>query len=149
MARVAVWFADRQLAERTLRRLPPDPGNRGGSLRFARLLASLATSSDATWELRELQARTHARPIPRRFHVNAYQSGAEAEAARGDPLRGLQNLELADQGGLADVEWLERCPALDVLRDEPRFDAVRARTRARAAAIWTDEHGLEPLSLRR
>jgi serine/threonine-protein kinase len=34
------------------------------------------------------------------------------------------------------VTWLDRCPALDALRGDPRFARVRALAAARAAEVW-------------
>jgi hypothetical protein len=35
-----------------------------------------------------------------------------------------------------DTDWMERCPALDGLRDHPDFAALAAQVRRRADAIW-------------
>lgn len=49
----------------------------------------------------------------------------------------LATLELAASLPLVDVLWLDRCPALACVRDEPRFARARAIVAARAAGVWS------------
>jgi serine/threonine-protein kinase len=60
------------------------------------------------------------------------QLGAELAAFTGDSERALRAMEDADGVGLIDLTWVDRCPLLEPLRGEPRFQAVRARVAARA-----------------
>lgn len=65
-----------------------------------------------------------------------YQLSAEMNAFGGHLNDALESLERASEVLLFDVLWLDRCPVLDVLRDDPRFARVRAVAGARAASIW-------------
>lgn len=53
-----------------------------------------------------------------------YQMIAELAALCGDTERCLDALEGGLEAGLQDRMWLLRCPLLDVVRAEPRFEAV-------------------------
>lgn len=46
----------------------------------------------------------------------------------------LSALDRAVRNGRGDLGWIEHDPDFDVLRDDPRFDAIVGRLRARAAA---------------
>ena len=54
----------------------------------------------------------------------------------GAPSRALAALEGAAELPLIDVFWLDRCPVLGPIRDDPRFAKVRALVAQRAAEIW-------------
>ena len=60
----------------------------------------------------------------------------EAHAHRQNLDHAKRRLRKIAEGSLVDVEWLERCPALEPLRDLPGFGEVRVRTRERAQQIW-------------
>jgi len=49
----------------------------------------------------------------------------------------LQTIEQAAALPFVDVLWLDRCPALASVRDDPRFVRARAVVAARAAAVWS------------
>ncbi len=137
-ARIAIWFRDRARAARVIEAIPQIEGHRRSALTFVRMLAGFAAGeTERYWELHAFAERLFARhAAARRARGTAHQVTAEYEAALGDPMRGLKQLELANEAGIIDLEWLERCPALDILRDEERFERVRAEVRKRAAAIW-------------
>lgn len=46
-------------------------------------------------------------------------------------------LERLAEDVLVDVDWLEHCPLMKPLRDEPWMSPIRAKVRARARAIWS------------
>ena len=50
----------------------------------------------------------------------------------GDTAAALQAVERAADARLSDLSWLDRCPSLDVIREEPRFKAVRELVAERA-----------------
>jgi serine/threonine-protein kinase len=67
----------------------------------------------------------------------AFFAQLRAEAfAIGDMLElAIDSAEAADANGTLDVLWMDRCPALTAIRNEPRFVAVAARTFARAQRV--------------
>jgi TolB-like protein len=71
-------------------------------------------------------------PAPRSMAFSA-QLDAECAGTVGLPGRALDDLERMDALGLYDLAWIDRCPALDALRADPRFVAVRAHVAERAA----------------
>ena len=60
------------------------------------------------------------------------QLASELAAFVGDRERALRALEDADAVGLIDLTWVDRCPLLESLHNEPRFQVVRGRVAARA-----------------
>ena len=60
---------------------------------------------------------------------------AEIHGFLGDPERTLSAVESAARQGLIDRLWLERCPLLDEVRDDPRFQAAHAEVQARTDEI--------------
>jgi serine/threonine-protein kinase len=65
----------------------------------------------------------------------AGQLNAELAGILGDAELGLKSIEDADKARLIDIRWLERCPLLDPIRNDPRFLAVYARVQERAAEV--------------
>lgn len=64
------------------------------------------------------------------------QIAAEYWGAVGDAERALSTLERAAELPLVDVTWLDRCPALAPVREDPRFLRLRAVVGVRAAELW-------------
>lgn len=137
-ARVAIWTRDRTRAEHTLEMLPAHGGRRSRPIATARRCASLVLGEPTIWELRESIRSERTVPLSPRLRWLVYQVAAEYEGAYGDPLRALQHVELLSGSGLMDVEWLALCPALDVVRDEERFNKALRSVRERTAALWID-----------
>jgi TolB-like protein len=63
------------------------------------------------------------------------QYGVEAAAFAGLNEEALRVLEKADQAGLFDLLWLDRCPLLAALRAAPDFAGIRRSIQARADAV--------------
>ena len=85
-----------------------------------------------------LLARMETRFVPStNLRRNSFMSQIICELAcvHGDMPRAVKYLRAADSYFLADWEWIERCPLLTSLRDEPAFAAVRDHVRLRADAI--------------
>ena len=72
----------------------------------------------------------------RRDYLPVPEMAAEVNAAVGAVEPALEWVERAASSVLLDLVWLDRCPALDALRVEPRFQAARARVRARCHELW-------------
>jgi len=80
-----------------------------------------------------LDDRMHSpRSSPRQRSFFA-QLRAELLLRNGDREEALAALEASVNDGLFDEAWLDRCPALDALRDDPRFARAREEVHARAA----------------
>jgi tetratricopeptide (TPR) repeat protein/predicted Ser/Thr protein kinase len=134
-ARFACWWGNQERAARLLARLDEAIVGPSIAFRFAAGIARATIDHEALWSLRALYRSTTT--SSRRLHLSRLQSAAEVEGALGDPLLSLQALETANTLGLIDVEWLARCPALDVLRDFERFDVVVEAVNQRARSLWT------------
>jgi serine/threonine-protein kinase len=64
------------------------------------------------------------------------QIAIEAFTAFGQHARALEMLRLVVAEGLADLAWLDHCPALDALRPDGRFSSARAIVEAHVKPVW-------------
>jgi len=106
------------------------------SVLYARLLLG-DLSKEAGEAKFETMSSTTASP---RFVALAMEAGAELFAAVGDVERAEAYLRRAMDGGLVDLEWLNRCPLLGIVRDRPLFLDARRVCRQRAEAFWSAVH---------
>ncbi|MCX4246742.1 serine/threonine-protein kinase [Paraliomyxa miuraensis] len=72
----------------------------------------------------------------RRYRALLEQMLVEGLLATGRVEPAVPVLERLADEVLVDVDWLEYCPLLHPLRDEPWMAPVRSKVRARARAIW-------------
>jgi serine/threonine-protein kinase len=80
------------------------------------------------------------RPSARRRAFLA-QLAAEAAGAARDVDTCIALLLRCNADGLFDLPWLDRCPALDPVRAEPRFAVIRTDVAARAEAVHDALYG--------
>ena len=64
-----------------------------------------------------------------------YQLDAEFSAYLGERERALASIGRSVEAGMLDLVWLERCPLLASLRDDPRYAAAHAELGRRAAVV--------------
>lgn len=71
-----------------------------------------------------------------RFATYALQVAAEASSLVGQPARAAEYVTRATKMALADLDWLQRCPALAAMRELPSYDVLRAAVARQARTIW-------------
>ena len=71
-----------------------------------------------------------------RFASLVHQLAAETYGHFGQNEGALRHIQAAAEGALVDLEWLDRCPLLHCVREEPAFVEARRIVRARCADIW-------------
>ncbi|MFE8595715.1 protein kinase domain-containing protein [Archangium violaceum] len=71
-----------------------------------------------------------------RFATLLCQLTTEVMGLCGQPEVGLKYFRRAVETALIDLEWIDRCPALEPLRSLPGFAEGRRQVRARVEAIW-------------
>jgi serine/threonine protein kinase len=128
-ARIALWRGDVHLAEEYFKRAPRSDLL---PITFAKGALVLAVNQGVPVDLLELCEAQSA--VPRRYILDL-QMAAEISAFFGQDDRVLGALERAVGAGLSDQPWLERCPLLATLRDDPRSAALRATVSTRAARV--------------
>jgi serine/threonine-protein kinase len=136
-ARVAAWYRDADALRALLPALDEssEPVARFSAL-YVRL--SLGTIGPVEGEaIFEAMLPTIVNPHFRRL---ALQSGAEVFAGLGRVDDAVRYLSRALDAGLADVEWLDRCPTLGPLRGETAFREARRECRRRADTFWSGVH---------
>ena len=74
-------------------------------------------------------------PSSKRRHAFFAQLKAEIASYKGQPERCIESVVASDELGLTDLLWIDRCPALDVVRQDPRFAQARAHVAERAGVI--------------
>ena len=111
--------------------------------------AVFAIFLEGKWaEKKELVLAAAAKPSPsRRAKAFICQLGAEVAAFAGDRETSLAMLARASDNCLFDLHWLDRCPLLDSVRDQPGFATVRTIVKHRADAILDAVYGERDLAL--
>jgi serine/threonine-protein kinase len=71
-----------------------------------------------------------------RFVSMLCQVGTEELCLTGHPELAMRYFQRAADTALIDLEWIDRCPALQPLRALPGFAESRRKVRARVEAIW-------------
>ncbi len=131
--RVAVWWKDTAWVEKLLAEPDIEPTMASQFMRlYGAVFAGHVAPDKGLEPLRPILESS----ISPRFEVLVCQMAAEVNAAVGAVEPALEWVERAASSVLLDLVWLDRCPALDALRVEPRFQAARARVRARCHELW-------------
>lgn len=73
--------------------------------------------------------------LPQRRSVFLRQIAAEVAALLGEHDAAVLAVQSSVEAGLIDRLWLERCPLLDALRDNPRFAEASLRVGARCDRV--------------
>ena len=155
MLRVAAWFRDETRLSELRSRLPinqplatadaVDQGDRptvagqppravaGHAL--AAFSLSIATGDfDGMREQFEVVFAAARNP---RFAALAHQLAAEAAMFNGRADDAMRYIQIAADGVLVDLEWLEHCPLFEPLRERPEYEQARSLVRSRAEGVWT------------
>jgi eukaryotic-like serine/threonine-protein kinase len=128
--RIGLWtghLEDRDVVARRVGELAVDPPR----TLFRQLLEVVdgAPPAQLLEALEELARQRHGT----RYAMLMQQLIAEICGMRGPRERVLAAVESAVAGGLFDLEWLDHCPALESVMQEPRFLAARASVASRVA----------------
>jgi len=132
--RIAAWTGDHATMEREVA-LATSRGVTG-----APLLALYVALIGGTLGVDEIERRFAEMDLGRaspRLATLAEQLMTEAYGLCGDTARAARHLDQALMYALADLEWLDLCPALAGLRATDVFVDVRAAVRVRTEAIWS------------
>jgi hypothetical protein len=130
--RAASWLDRRPVIADALARLE---GISGGTTiaRFARLF--LARELDDPGFREAIETTLSFAPNPR-LRSAMLQIAVEMACYHERDAVALALLEQAAAGPLVDLDWYERCPALDRIRGQARFEAGLSQVRQRAQRIW-------------
>ena len=133
--RVAGWFGDLE----TVRRCDPSasvPADSVGYPFFMTQYQGLLGEATAQQLLGRMDEVVDSGAGPRLIAF-LRQLTIESLTALGEPDTALEQLRMtAEDAAFVDADWMERCPALDSLRDHPEFGQLTALVRQRADAIW-------------
>jgi serine/threonine-protein kinase len=130
--RAALLLGDTERARAWRKNLESRHGMHPGVGMMLRALTGDLPTSEELQALMDLAARGTQLMRRRAFYA---QIVCEFAASFGRRDVALSALEIADEGAFFDAVWLDRCGPLAVLRGEPRFLAVAARVRERAARV--------------
>jgi serine/threonine-protein kinase len=134
--RIAMWHRDRAAAQALATELEAREVTEIGKARLAALLAITTTGTIPDAAVAELEASLpfDARYHPKRVSFHA-QIRTEMKLGGGRIEEALADLRVADNNGLLDLLWLDRCGLFDVVRDRPEYITIRKSTAERAARV--------------
>lgn len=133
--RLPFWWRDRALAGAVATQV--EAHKSGASWEHAApFLRDYETGPRPEWVASSYAGVAKMPIIPRRRTL-LLMVAAEHLAAIGSVDEAFVHMQAAADAALVDVLWLDRCPALDELRDDPRFGRIRAAVALRAAAVWS------------
>jgi len=132
--RVATWLGDmgrvRELVELTEDSTEP-------AMLYARGYGLVVLGDQTPEDFRALMQNFLPQNPSMRFRALIEQIGTELYMARGQNTDALDSLERANEACIVDIEWLNRCPLLEPIRKEPRYQEVRKQMRERVREMWT------------
>jgi serine/threonine-protein kinase len=134
MTRLAAWWDDRELAARAAHLI--DETKSGAAWDVAagmmRSIAEGKFAPEATQIFAELTASTVALRRRAAMHLIA----ADYFAVMGEGEQALGHIVATSRLPFTDLLWLDACPSLARVRNDPRFAEARALTAARCAELW-------------
>jgi serine/threonine-protein kinase len=141
LARVLLWCGDRPALAALERAFEDNLDGLPRRLQMSGVMLVRFGLGRAGPEPIELAASTFLHSSHRHYNCLYKQVLTEVHALAGNRERAFEQLAgSVDRDGLVDWQWIEHCPALAPLRDDPRFErareVVRARADALAEAIW-------------
>ncbi len=131
LARIAAWHGDPIEAPD----LVPQTASDAFMMRAIELMRQAKDNGAVPRELRISMAQGALDTDNRRRKLLFQQLGVEISAAAGELEEALIGLALADNTGLMDLIWLERCPLLAPLRSSEGYTDVVTSVRHRVAAV--------------
>jgi eukaryotic-like serine/threonine-protein kinase len=134
--RLIIWWRDQAMAAETARILE---ASKSGATWERALPMTLALAKGEYWPGAEplFEKLAHdARGAPKHKSF-MYELAAEYFGSFGYNDKCLDAVEKAAELAMIDVFWMDKCPSLDAVRNDPRFDRARATVAARAAAVWS------------
>jgi serine/threonine-protein kinase len=132
-ARVAMWLARPDLAERWLAEMGPEGDPTIGMTRMA--LMAIAGKMPSSQRLPSFLSSHGGHGTGARRLSFLLQLAAELDAYLGHDDDALDALEQAVTHRLVDIVWLDRCPMFDRLRANARFQWVRDEVGERARRV--------------
>ncbi|NVB40726.1 protein kinase [Pseudenhygromyxa sp. WMMC2535] len=132
--RVGAWYRDRGRIERALDALDPNSDDR-----MTQMIRGYAPPLLRPYDPQALAAEHELlQQASANSRLRSYlaQLAAEQTAFHRDAEATLGHLRRAADMVLSDIDWLDHCPLLDPLRDDPRFRAIRATVYGRCKLIW-------------
>jgi hypothetical protein len=109
---------------------------RSRHLYMARVMGLAARGPVPAPALADIERRSQEESPPgSRFRPLLFQFFAEIRARSGDLAGGLERAASAVDAGLFDLSWFDESRALDGLRADPRWSALRARMKERVAPV--------------
>jgi TolB-like protein/predicted Ser/Thr protein kinase len=135
-ARIAMWTSDREAAQRLSDALARSNVEESDKFRMHALLSIAITAQLSEAVNRDLEAFLgfDRRFQPRRMSFHA-QLRTEMKLGGGRIEEALADLRVADNNGLLDRLWLERCPLFELVCERPEYLAIKRSTAERAERV--------------
>jgi serine/threonine-protein kinase len=133
-SRVAAWTGDREELLRCKAAIVDEPNP---MVRATQGYISMVLGEMKAEEVQPFIDGWLARAASVRMVSMVCQITTEALCLTGPPELALPYFTRAADSALIDLEWMDRCPALQSLRPLPAFAEGRRKVRARVEAIWS------------
>ncbi len=132
--RVASWSGDLERVRDVAGTVEVDgSAERMIAAAYARMVLGGEDGEAATRELLAMRAKV----TNPRFRTLSAQLISEQLVLGGQTRRAVELIDEALSEVLVDLVWLERCPALARLREDPAYPELHARFRRRAREVWS------------
>jgi len=141
--RLCLWNRDHRRAAEYL----SHPEITQGKYPRARLLLQVASGTHQIEAHTMLSAGLNSDKSSPRGRTFVFQMSAELQSAYGQPEQAVRSVARSVDAGLADLTWLERCPLLLPMAEDPRMVALRRIVYARAYTIRETLGTIPSLSL--
>ena len=135
LMRIGAWSGDRSIIEQALHSLDAHADSAYVSA-YKMVGHLLTTTPDNEEALGQTLAGLVSSATNPRLETFLLQLATEIALVHEFANLGLRYLERAASLVLVDLTWVDHCPLLASVRDDPRFGPIRATVRSRAEAIW-------------
>ncbi len=134
MSRAAVWWRDHELAARTAETI--ENAKAGAAWDPAALIMRSMISGTLTPRADEIAAQLTDKAVAPRRRAVMHEIIADYYAILNQPEKALDHVEKLANLPSTNLLWMDACPTLAPVRDDPRFAEARAMVAARVAQLW-------------
>jgi len=134
VSRAAVWWRDNELATRTAEAI--ENAKAGAAWDPAAVIMRSMVSGTLTPRADEIAAQLTDKAVAPRRRAVMHEICADYYAVMGQADKALDQVERLAKLPSTNLLWMDACPTLAPVRDDPRFAEARAMVAARVAQLW-------------
>jgi tetratricopeptide (TPR) repeat protein len=134
MSRLAVWWADKELAARTAEAI--EEVKAGAAWEVAAVIMRSVISGKLDPRADEIAAQLTDKSVAPRRRAVMSEVTSDFYAFMGETEKALAEIQKFAKLPSTNLLWMDACPALASVRGDPRFAEARAIVAARVAQLW-------------